>query len=82
MTDVHPALSIDFLRDNPRCDWFRVSQVKSGPRLRYACKFCAHLSRTKTCHMDITPEMRAAHTAEVKATLKRLGYPPTQGDPG
>lgn len=49
---VHPALSIDFLRQNPRCDWFRFSKVKRGPRLRYACKFCAHVSRDKTCIMD------------------------------
>lgn len=43
----------DFCRDR-FCDWFRISRATRGPDVRYACKACATISRTKTCPLDRT----------------------------
>lgn len=38
----------DFI-DRKFCDWFILTKVKSGPEVRYACKMCGRISKTKMC---------------------------------
>ena len=52
---VHPALSVQWLRANPRCEWIKFSKAKRGPKVRWWCKFCQTFSRARKCPMEAEP---------------------------
>lgn len=60
------GLSVEDLCANLPCAWFRISLAKRGPLVRWACKFCHIMAKTRTCPME-----RAKSPAAVPAPSER-----------